>query len=141
MMYTRASASDYDDWKIVHENPGWSSKDLIPLLKKVSLSHTRGGLWPQLSLAFSLFFVTYLVVHSQTETYQLPNGGPTHGTDGPLKVSRIMSLDFGDQYLQVARALDPAHSSLPSDTDTNDLKTINVYTVCSITFPLLPISI
>ena len=41
-----------------------------------------------------------------------------------------MSLDFGDQYLQVARALDPARASLPPDTDTNDLKTINVYTVC-----------
>ena len=41
----------------------------------------------------------------------------------------MMSLDFGDQYLQVARALDPARARLPSDTDTNDLKTINVYTV------------
>ena len=35
MMYTRASASDYDDWKTVYENPGWGSKDLIPLLRKV----------------------------------------------------------------------------------------------------------
>jgi len=40
-----------------------------------------------------------------------------------------MSLDFGDQYLQVTRALDPARGRLPPDTDTNDLKTINVYTV------------
>ena len=40
-----------------------------------------------------------------------------------------MSLDFGDQYLQVARALDPVRGRLPPDTDTNDLKTINVYTV------------
>ena len=35
MMYTRASASDYDDWKTVYENPGWGSDDLIPLLRKV----------------------------------------------------------------------------------------------------------
>ena len=35
MMYTRASASDYDDWEKVHENPGWGSNDLIPLLRKV----------------------------------------------------------------------------------------------------------
>ena len=35
MMYTRASASDYDDWKTVYENPGWGSNDLIPLLRKV----------------------------------------------------------------------------------------------------------
>lgn len=37
MMYTRAAASDYDDWESVYENPGWGSNDLIPLLKKVSL--------------------------------------------------------------------------------------------------------
>ncbi|KDQ20453.1 hypothetical protein BOTBODRAFT_169207 [Botryobasidium botryosum FD-172 SS1] len=35
MMYTRASASDYDDWEIKHGNAGWGSKDLLPLLKKV----------------------------------------------------------------------------------------------------------
>ncbi|KAJ7707466.1 GMC oxidoreductase-domain-containing protein [Mycena rosella] len=33
MMYTRASPSDYDDWGNL-ENPGWSSKDLIPLSNK-----------------------------------------------------------------------------------------------------------
>jgi len=36
MMYTRASALDYDDWKTLHENPGWGSDELIPLLRKVS---------------------------------------------------------------------------------------------------------
>lgn len=34
-MYTRAAASDYDDWATVHGNPGWSSKQLLPLLRKV----------------------------------------------------------------------------------------------------------
>lgn len=34
-MYTRAAASDYDDWAAVHGNPGWSSKQLLPLLRKV----------------------------------------------------------------------------------------------------------
>ncbi|KIK65269.1 hypothetical protein GYMLUDRAFT_39626 [Collybiopsis luxurians FD-317 M1] len=33
-MYTRAAASDYDDWMNVHKNAGWGSKDLLPLLKK-----------------------------------------------------------------------------------------------------------
>ena len=37
MVYTRASASDYDDWKTVYENPGWGSNDLIPLLRKVGV--------------------------------------------------------------------------------------------------------
>lgn len=34
-MYTRAAASDYDDWETIYGNSGWGSKDLIPLLKKV----------------------------------------------------------------------------------------------------------
>ncbi|KAA1469916.1 alcohol oxidase-like protein [Dentipellis sp. KUC8613] len=33
-MYTRPSASDYDDWEIMYKNPGWGSKDLIPLIEK-----------------------------------------------------------------------------------------------------------
>lgn len=37
MVYTRAAASDYDDWENVFGNPGWGSKDLIPLLKKVEI--------------------------------------------------------------------------------------------------------
>ena len=39
-MYTRAAASDYDDWANVHENPGWSWADLLPLIKKVRI-HLR----------------------------------------------------------------------------------------------------
>jgi alcohol oxidase len=34
-MYTRASASDYDDWKNIYGNEGWGYEDLLPLLKKV----------------------------------------------------------------------------------------------------------
>ena len=34
-MYTRAAASDYDDWAYQHENPGWSFADLLSLMKKV----------------------------------------------------------------------------------------------------------
>ena len=41
MVYTRASASDYDTWEEVHENPGWGSKDLIPLLKQVAESVSK----------------------------------------------------------------------------------------------------
>ena len=35
MMYTRAAASDYDDWEKIYKNPGWGSQDLIPLVQKV----------------------------------------------------------------------------------------------------------
>ncbi|TCD62090.1 hypothetical protein EIP91_007490 [Steccherinum ochraceum] len=33
-MYTRAAASDYDDWVTKHGNPGWGYQDLLPYLKK-----------------------------------------------------------------------------------------------------------
>jgi hypothetical protein len=50
MQYTRASASDYDAWKTVHENPGWGSKDLIPFLRKV-------GFWCRAGAPF--FFILF----------------------------------------------------------------------------------
>lgn len=36
-MYTRASASDYDDWEKLYSNPGWGSADLLQYLKKVHI--------------------------------------------------------------------------------------------------------
>ena len=35
LVYTRAAASDYDDWENMYGNKGWGSEYLIPLLKKV----------------------------------------------------------------------------------------------------------
>lgn len=34
----RFEASDYDDWETNCDNPGWGSKDLVPLLRKVRKS-------------------------------------------------------------------------------------------------------
>ncbi|KAM5537387.1 hypothetical protein V8D89_008906 [Ganoderma adspersum] len=42
-MYTRAAASDYDDWATVHGNPGWSSKQLLPLLRKCETYEVAPG--------------------------------------------------------------------------------------------------
>ncbi|KAH9054564.1 alcohol oxidase-like protein [Lactarius deliciosus] len=96
MVYARPSASDYDNWETVYQNPGWGSKDLTPLLRK-------------------------------TETYQVPGGGPTHGTDGPLAVSLGGFLtDLAQQFLRAARTLDPDRAQKPDDADLNDLETINV---------------
>jgi len=97
MMYTRPAASDYDDWETVYKNPGWGSKGLIPLLRKI-------------------------------ETYQVPGAGPTHGTNGPLVVSPGgFFTDLGEQFLQVARKLNPEHAKKPDYSDLNDLETVNVY--------------
>ncbi|KAF7353998.1 GMC oxidoreductase [Mycena venus] len=43
MVYTRAAASDYDDWETVYGNLGWGSKDLIPLLKKTETYQVKPG--------------------------------------------------------------------------------------------------
>lgn len=53
MMYARAAASDFDDWN----TPGWGSKDLIPLLRKLETYHI------------------------------IPGRHDTHGYDGPINVS------------------------------------------------------
>ncbi|KAG8716770.1 hypothetical protein FRC08_008825 [Ceratobasidium sp. 394] len=39
MMYSRASASDFDDWN----TPGWSAADLVPLLRKTETYHVGSG--------------------------------------------------------------------------------------------------
>ncbi|KAG8698147.1 hypothetical protein FRC09_007402 [Ceratobasidium sp. 395] len=72
LMYTRASASDFDDWK----TPGWSSSDLLPLLRKASPT---------------------------METYHLAPGRETHGYNGPLNISYADTfLEPAKQYLDVA---------------------------------------
>ena len=123
MMYTRASASDYDDWETVYQNPGWGSSDLIPLLRKVRNT---------------LLCPTHIHLSPKTETYQVTAGGPTHGSNGPLKVSEGgLFTDLGQKFLDVSRALDPDRALAPFDTDTNDLSTINVYTVCALILPYI----
>ncbi|KAL0955056.1 hypothetical protein HGRIS_003974 [Hohenbuehelia grisea] len=42
-MYTRAVASDYDDWERVYGNTGWGSKDMIPLLNKAETFQISDG--------------------------------------------------------------------------------------------------
>ncbi|KAI0776758.1 alcohol oxidase-like protein [Trametes elegans] len=42
-MYTRAAASDYDDWEKVYGNPGWTSADLLPLLRQCETYQLQPG--------------------------------------------------------------------------------------------------
>ena len=129
MTYTRACASDYDDWERVYENPGWGSNELIPLLRKVKAQYQICTSLCSLPRNFT-----------KTETYQVAAAGSTHGTDGPLKVSfGAILVDCAEQFLQVARTLDPARARAPTDADTNDLSTINVYTVGVLVLPLVSI--
>jgi alcohol oxidase len=114
-MYTRASASDYDDWETVHGNAGWGSADLLPLLKKVSV------------LVILPDDRNWLKCGSKTEEYQCKANEPTHGYGGPLKVSYGgIYTNVGKQFLEVAANYDKSRSY--SD-DANDLYSCNVYAV------------
>ncbi|KAG9316440.1 GMC oxidoreductase-domain-containing protein [Chiua virens] len=88
MMYTRAAASDYDDWETEYNNPGWGSKDLIPLLRKSE---------------------TYQIKEHESQT---------HGHSGPLKVSyggRFTNV--GQQALDVAAKYDPGRKIAVDSND------------------------
>ncbi|TFK36632.1 GMC oxidoreductase-domain-containing protein [Crucibulum laeve] len=63
-VYTRAAASDYDDWETTYGNKGWGSKELIPLSKKAEtyqaevFNDTHGSSGPiKVSMATSQFNV------------------------------------------------------------------------------------
>ncbi|KAG2342546.1 alcohol oxidase [Suillus weaverae] len=89
MVYTRAPASDYDDWGV----DGWESENLIPLMKKL-------------------------------ETYEVQPDRPTHGYDGPIKVSSGgCKMGISDEFIQVGTTY---HKRQYAD-DTNDLETCNTY--------------
>ncbi|KAG1799809.1 uncharacterized protein HD556DRAFT_1439462 [Suillus plorans] len=89
MAYTRAPASDYDDWGV----DGWESENLIPLMKKL-------------------------------ETYEVQSDRPTHGYDGPIKVSSGgCKMGIADEFIQVGTTY---HKRQYAD-DTNDLETCNTY--------------
>ena len=111
-MYTRAAASDYDDWEIKYSNPGWGARDLIPLLKKVSMDHESCQM-------ISNF--------GQAETYQGAPGQETHGYSGPLKVSYggIMT-DIGREFIETAPQYD---SKRGATEDTNTFYECNKYAV------------
>ncbi|THV03515.1 alcohol oxidase-like protein [Dendrothele bispora CBS 962.96] len=42
-VYTRAAASDYDDWATKFNNPGWRFEDLLPLFKKTETYQISPG--------------------------------------------------------------------------------------------------
>jgi alcohol oxidase len=119
MVYTRASASDYDTWEVGHENPGWGSKELIPLLKEVNETIRTYIFYTDTrqSPAFP----------SQIETYTLPTSNFTHGKDGPLKISFPSDkVNIGRQFLEVVGSYDKERSVTD---DWNDFETGNGYGV------------
>ncbi|KAG1730381.1 GMC oxidoreductase-domain-containing protein [Suillus paluster] len=89
MGYTRAPASDFDDWEV----DGWESENLIPLMKKL-------------------------------ETYEVQPDRPTHGYNGPIKVSSGgRKPGICEEFVHVGTTY---HKRLYAD-DTDDLETCNTY--------------
>ncbi|KAI0693654.1 GMC oxidoreductase-domain-containing protein [Cytidiella melzeri] len=88
MMYTRAAASDYDEWENTFKNPGWGSKDIIPLLQKTE---------------------NYQVA---------PGKDSVHGYSGPLKVSYGgIFTNIGKDFLSVAERYDPKRGNTDDVND------------------------
>ncbi|KAF9219422.1 alcohol oxidase [Gyrodon lividus] len=86
MVYTRGAASDYDDWA-KFGNEGWSSNDLLPLIKKIE---------------------TYTPKADQpTHGYSGPIG---------ISAS-AMDLGVGKQFLDVAKEYDPDRPQLEDNND------------------------
>ncbi|VDC02039.1 unnamed protein product [Peniophora sp. CBMAI 1063] len=96
-MYTRGAASDYDDWEQMYSNPGWGSKDLIPLMQKAE---------------------TYQI---KKDALNHGDAGPLKVSWGGKYIS------VGKDYLATARKFDTARSTGDEDTDVNDLVTVNTY--------------
>ncbi|PCH43102.1 GMC oxidoreductase [Wolfiporia cocos MD-104 SS10] len=93
-MYTRPSASDFDDWEKMWGNPGWGCTSLMPFLKKL-------------------------------ETYQAVPDLPTHGYDGPLKVSLTRTPNvLADEFLAVASQYDTYRSYT---NDPSGIFDVNAY--------------
>lgn len=112
-MYTRAAASDYQDWETVYGNEGWGFTDLLPLFRKVR---------PVVNLHEGT-----LLMGVQCETYQVASNAEMHGHTGPLKVSYggVFS-NIGSEFLAIAGQYDKTRG--PTD-DPNSFGDVNKYGV------------
>ena len=68
------------------------------------------------------------------ETYEVAPDKPTHGYEGPIKVSHGGAFtNVGKQFLEVGAQYDTLRSSTD---DPNDMTTVNAYGVSDETRPL-----
>ncbi|KAG1859704.1 hypothetical protein F4604DRAFT_2037091 [Suillus subluteus] len=103
MVYTRAPASDFDDWGA----DGWESKNLIPLMKKLKL------------LNYSL--LSWRLMRCSPIR-------PTHGYIGPIKVSSARcKLRASEEFIRVGTT----YHKRQYVEDTDDLETCNTYSPCA----------
>jgi alcohol oxidase len=69
---------------------------------------------------------------AQLETYEVQPDRPTHGYDGPIKISTGgRKLGASEEFIEVGMA----YHKRPYADDTNDLETCNTYSVCGSSVP------
>ncbi|KAF9230349.1 GMC oxidoreductase-domain-containing protein [Melanogaster broomeanus] len=86
MVYVRGSASDYDDWA-KFGNEGWSSHDLLPLMKKMETYTVKAG----------------QPTHGYSGPIQVSTGG--------------IDLGVGKQFLDVAKEYDSGRLQVDDNND------------------------
>jgi alcohol oxidase len=91
--------SDYDDWETVHGNTGWSSEDLIPLMKKTETYQAGNG----------------KLTHGYSGPLKVSHGGAY--------------TNVGEQFLDVAVAYDKNRGSTDDINSMMAATSINKYGV------------
>lgn len=98
IMYTRGSASDFDDWK----TEGWKFSDVLPYFKKVIV-------------------LQWLCLNHQTETFEAPDVNESvHGRGGSIKVSMKHS-EAAQQFMSIINT----EFGVDICDDLQDFKTVN----------------
>lgn len=131
-MYTRASAVDYDDWETIHGNPGWGSKDLIPLLQKVNyfilfafdlfLHNHR----PRITRSNRIDLLTDIPVPSRYLTEVLSRTSVNSSSTWLLNMTRIVAI----RTIQTicTRAMNMAYANLSLRDPVNiDINILGIY--------------
>jgi alcohol oxidase len=120
MVYNRPAASELDDWENEFGNAGWSSRELIPMMQKVTVVRAVNGIFNP---------------GPQVETYEIDPTKATHGSDGPLRVSfGGQILDIANQFIELGPKFE---KDRPESDDGNglDMGSINSFFVCRTRIP------
>ncbi|KAI5787780.1 hypothetical protein FPQ18DRAFT_344911 [Pyronema domesticum] len=97
LMYTRASASDFDDW----QTPGWTYSDLLPLLKKLETCYFSSGLthgtWGPIAVSYGGESEANIVRDSKAAVKAI----------GYDYVQDAQDMNTGNAYSRWAKYVDP----------------------------------
>ncbi|PCH43107.1 GMC oxidoreductase [Wolfiporia cocos MD-104 SS10] len=139
-MYARASASDYDDWESIYDNPGWGSRDLLPLLRKTETYQAQEGkpnhgysgpLGVSYGGQFTNLGQQWLGVATQYDKERTftddPNGLYSCNSYGSLTIHRWINARTG-------RRSDVPHNYLYNQAENKNLKILTSHHVKRIIF-------